>query len=87
MTFCLSQPKPKTIRLKGKDIEKLRRQVFERDRGFCQSCGAWVSWEEGHMAHIKSRGAGGGDTLENTAWKCPHCHIIREHTKGEHHGS
>ena len=35
------------------------------------------------MAHIKSRGAGGEDAMENTVWKCPYCHIFLEHTKGE----
>jgi len=83
MTLCRTQPKPKTIRLKGKALENLRREVFERDRGFCQQCGVWVSWKDGHMAHIKSRGAGGEDAMENTVWKCPYCHIFLEHTKGE----
>lgn len=76
-------PKPHTTRLKGKAMEQLRRECFERDKGICQVCGKYASWEQGHMAHVKSRGAGGGDTLDNVKWKCPYCHICKEHGKGE----
>ena len=74
-------PKKKAIRLKGKEIEKLRRQVAERAKYRCQKCGGPASWEKGHMAHIKSRGSGGSDTLENTQWECFNCHIVEGHLK------
>lgn len=79
-------PKPKTVRLKGKAMEQLRWQVYRRANGFCETCGKWVGFADGHLSHIKSRGAGGGDTLENTRWKCVECHSGLEHTKGVKNG-
>jgi len=86
------QPKPKTVRLKGKARKELRERVFEKYEGCCVSCGRYVPlynqygyfdlWGCGHMAHKKSIGAGGSDTLENCEWKCSQCHLILEHTKG-----
>jgi 5-methylcytosine-specific restriction endonuclease McrA len=49
----------------------------------CDKQVTWDGYRTGHMAHIKSRGAGGGDTLDNVITKCAECHIGREHTKGE----
>ena len=77
------------VRLTGKDLEKLRDDCWERDRGRCQACGDFVyyspRWDGDtlafDMAHIKSRGAGGSDTLENVRTLCHKCHM-KEHTKG-----
>jgi len=81
-------PKHKTTRLKGKELEALRFAVWERDGHRCVTCGRPVPlngnvFERAHLAHIRSRGAGGEDTPENTRIKCFHCHIIQEHGKGE----
>ena len=62
------------IHLKGKAMEELRRRVFVRDGWACRGCGASCSWASGHLAHIKSRGAGGSDTEENTRLLCGNCH-------------
>ena len=75
------------IRLKGEALTELRWQCFERDAGICQRCGVYAPWDgfwvsRGHMAHVKSRGVGGSDTLDNVVWKCASCHIGLEHTKG-----
>jgi len=75
-------PKKHTIRLKGKAMEQLRRECYIRDTGICKSCGNPTSWERGHMAHIRSRGAGGEDILSNVLWKCMECHLGLEHGKG-----
>ncbi len=94
--------KPRPGRLKGKAMESLRREVFERDGYRCQhtwmvdywnpldgtympfqrTCGKEVTWENGHLAHIISRGRGGPDTPENTCCKCSSCHIGIEHSYG-----
>jgi len=69
------------IRLKGKPLADLRRQCFTRDGWACVDCGVGVSWASGHMAHIKSRGAGGSDVLENVRTKCAGCHDKEHHPK------
>ena len=81
-------PKHKPIRLKGKAKTEFRRKVAERAGEFCDVCGVHAPrlWRGrfnrlwcGHVAHIKSYGAGGGDTMDNVKWKCNYCHIEIEH--------
>ena len=84
--------KTKPIRLKGKAYQEFRGQVYDATEGFCEDCGVWAPLLDsdgvfdvftcGHISHIKSRGAGGGDTLDNAKWKCFNCHIVKEHIKG-----
>ena len=85
--------KPRRGRLKGSDMEALRRACFERDSYRCQHitdgvrCNKLVRWERGfldsgHMAHIRARSLGGHDTLDNVLTKCPYCHLILEHAQG-----
>lgn len=83
--------KPKTLRLRGKAYREFREQVFARAKGHCENCGIYVPlrspcegysiFECGHVAHIRSRGAGGGDELSNVRWLCFKCHTL-EHNKG-----
>lgn len=70
-----------TLRLRGKELEALRRAVFERDCWKCKECGVSCGWVTGHLAHIQSRGAGGSDTESNTRLLCAKCHS-REHNAG-----
>jgi hypothetical protein len=80
--------KPRRGRLKGKDMESLRREVFERD-GYCCKHKTWLSlmggdmwtvcnkpvtWETGHLAHIQARRRG-GDSPENTYCCCAEHHM------------
>lgn len=80
-------PKTAPIRLRGKALEQLRRDCFDRDIYKCQECGYWpLSWyadsgRSAHMAHIKGRGRNGSDTLENVRTLCPQCHAD-EHNAG-----
>lgn len=84
------QPKPETTRLKGLKYKAFREQVFQHYEGICAECGDFAPlydyegvfdiWVCGHVAHIKSRGAGGGDVIENVRWKCPSCHLNKEHS-------
>lgn len=65
----------------GKDLQQLRRDCWERDHGWCQECGRATNYDDGYlnrfdMAHIKSRGAGGSDVLENVRTLCHQCHMI-----------
>jgi hypothetical protein len=72
------------VRLTGKDLQALRRARFEFDDYRCQcspNCGVAVTWESGDLAHIKSRGAGGSDTLDNTRTML-HEHHMRSHNAG-----
>ena len=62
------------VRLTGQALADLRRRVFTRDGWACKDCGRPCSWATGHLAHIKSRGAGGSDTEENTRLLCGDCH-------------
>lgn len=39
-------------------------------------------FERGHLVHLKSKGAGGAWTLENTRWGCFECHLGEMHQKG-----
>jgi hypothetical protein len=73
------------IRLKGEPLMMLRLACLQRDRGRCRECHVRVSdslpdWHplKYDMAHIKSRGAGGSDTLENVRTLCHQCHT-KEH--------
>lgn len=78
-----------TVRLSGLAMERLREERYRLDRGRCTwtGCGVWLPlygsvFNRAHLAHIKSRGAGGGDTIENTRIRCYTHHIESEHTKG-----
>ena len=79
---------PKPVRLKGVAKVKFRWTVAERANFLCADCGEYAGLnvgtqfdvlKHGHVAHIKSYGAGGGDTMDNVKWKCHHCHIVKEH--------
>ena len=82
-------PKKKTVRLKGKAYHDLRVEAWDRAAGRCHDCGKFVPlltpgggfnvFTCAHLAHIKSRGAGGSDILSNVVIKCYQCHIEIEH--------
>jgi 5-methylcytosine-specific restriction endonuclease McrA len=78
-----------TVRLDGQDLTELREACFRRDEMRCCSCGLRVNanlpdWHprRAHMAHIKSRGAGGSDILSNVRLLCAECHLVKEHAYG-----
>jgi 5-methylcytosine-specific restriction endonuclease McrA len=81
------------VRLTGKDLWELRRICWLRDNGRCRKCNeqtAYFPRFDGDplaydMAHIKSRGAGGSDTLDNVQTLCHRDHM-REHTQGRTEG-
>ena len=73
--------KKKTVRLTGKALGRLRIQTHNRADGKCEACGRVTPVDVGHLSHVRSRGAGGADTLDNTEWNCSECHG-GEHTMG-----
>ncbi len=71
------------IRLKGEALAMLRRACFTRDGWRCVACFRRVSWASGQMAHIKSRGSGGSDALENVQTMCAEHHALSHNCNGE----
>jgi 5-methylcytosine-specific restriction endonuclease McrA len=72
------------IRLVGLELEQLRIDCWNRDGRRCVICLRPVRLKAGsfdslHMAHVKGRGAGGPDVLENVVAKCMDCHSGLEH--------
>ena len=59
------------------EMEKLRKDVLERDGNKCQSCGARGKGVKLQMDHITSRDHGGATTLQNLQTLCSVCNGIR----------
>ena len=64
------------IRRTGKDLEELRAECFERDRGVCQDCRVATLFgaphehpHSFHMAHYRGK-RNNGDTLDNVRCLC-----------------
>lgn len=79
-------PKNKPIRLKGKKYTEFRKDLADRAGEQCETCGIPVprlfngyfhAYWCGHVSHIKSRGAGGSDTMDNVKWECFECHSAK----------
>lgn len=78
--------RPRPGRLRGNAMKALRLECWLRDGGDCVVCkrpvslsGKHILWPPMHMAHVKSRGAGGMDVIDNVKTKCPTCHLVLEH--------
>jgi hypothetical protein len=52
----------------------IRRQIWLRCKGECESCAAPVTESSGHMHEKQHRGKGGEISLENSIFICPTCH-------------
>lgn len=52
-----------------------RFQVWKRDGGACQICGATLSRKSWHEDHVVPLSKGGTDTLGNVQATCPPCNI------------
>ena len=72
--------KHKAIRLNAAQLSQLKRELyFNRAHGRCEACRNPVQLGRCHLAHKKSRGAGGDDSKENCMIKCIRCHLTIEH--------
>jgi len=49
---------------------KIKKEVIERDKGFCQGCGRLGA----HLHHIKFRSSGGKHEINNLVTLCAECH-------------
>ena len=54
---------------------RIRRQVQERARGFCEYCRTPDNFATSsfHCEHIIPQKTGGTNSLDNLAWACPRC--------------
>jgi 5-methylcytosine-specific restriction endonuclease McrA len=65
-------------RLAGTESDgHLRSEVFARDEGMCQICGADLDPENWHQDHIVPLIAGGSDLIENCQATCPPCNLSK----------
>ena len=84
------------VRLYGEDMQRLRLAAFCRSGGRCEMmrdgerCGYRITWENSELAHIRSRGAGGSDVIENVFMSCkfrkdgePGCHALSHNAGGK----
>jgi len=72
-------PKPARIKLSKAKLSELKRDKWLIQGRVCAGCGLPVELKYSHLCHIRSRGAGGGDTLDNVKVKHWDCHLIKEH--------
>jgi len=74
--------KKKRTKLNVMEYQDLRKKASKRALGHCELCYSWCPLSNGHLHHIKSRGAGGGDDFDvdkdspnnNVLWLCYLCH-------------
>jgi 5-methylcytosine-specific restriction endonuclease McrA len=77
------------VRLKGAKMAQLREDRYELDGHRCVKCGCKLSlYPSGllpvmELSHKKSRGSGGGDTIENTESNCGRCHRASHNAGGK----
>ena len=62
--------------LAGEDMSVRRHEVWERCGGFCErmGCNRGISEETMHTHHVKPRGKGGAENLNNLEALCGRCH-------------
>lgn len=88
-------PKKKRIVLKGKAKTELKKALYIRAKGRCESCNKLVLLyivdyagnmvfdlhRCGHIHHEKTVGAGGDDSMENCKYECFDCHRAKHDGK------
>lgn len=61
----------------------IREKVFERDGGYCNSCGIFCkNWQADHILPVFLGGAACG--LDNFQSLCKHCHKQKTHKESHH---
>lgn len=72
------------MKISRKEKEAVRRKVYEEANECCEECNIGLVFEAGgwssmHLAHIKSRGAGGDWSRDNLRCLCINCHLVECH--------
>lgn len=63
--------------LEGRDRSRRRAEIYTRDKGRCQKCGALTPWQVGEMHHKKGGNVGRCDDAANLEWICARDHRIQ----------
>lgn len=86
MDYFQPDPKPKRIKATEAEWQALRKKIWTKQKGLCLKCHKWIPlhgtsvFDTAHLAHDKSKGAGGNDTEDNMKGiYCFNCHINIEH--------
>jgi hypothetical protein len=77
LIFFNPRPKKKRIELTEVEKAKLKLKKYRLANFRCECCGRFLlRITHARLHHIRSRGAGGGDTVENTRILCWWCHRL-----------
>lgn len=68
-------PREDRVRLTKYGWNKIRGLIFERDEELCVTC----KRRGGDVHHVRTRGAYGGDVIENLVLLCHECHMTKAH--------
>lgn len=71
--------KSKRVKLKGKKLEQLNQDIFDRDNNRCVVCGHFASSAE--KFHHEPCGAKKSDEISKGVVLCMECHYERHHGK------
>ena len=84
---CIPWPNPRTkkkravIRIKRKllipDYRKIKRDLYNRQKGHCFYCNRKIRFYGSHIDHIHPCCKGGEDKVENLCLSCPRCNSYK----------
>ena len=58
----------------NKEYKTLRHNIYLDQHRLCGHCGRWTEFDQFHIHHKKTRGAGGTDDKSNLIGLCWQCH-------------
>jgi 5-methylcytosine-specific restriction endonuclease McrA len=75
----IGEPCPNRRNWGGRHSQRLRRAVYDRDRGMCQLCDTphFVPFDEFHCDHKITRGMGGSDEMDNLQTACAKSNLAK----------